>query len=208
MKKRLGTITGLLLLGGVLVAAANGPMAQVKMTVDQVLAIVKDPALQGSAKQAERRRKLREVVFTRFGFREMAKRSLGIHWRDRSVRERDEFVRLFADLLERSYVGKIEAYASEQILFVGETVEGRYARVQTRIVTDRSPDIPIEYRLLMQEGRWAVYDVVIEGVSLVSNYRTQFNRIIVTSSYRELVKKMQVKEAAEKLGNVAPGGKR
>src|SRR4030067_256681 len=108
--------------------------------------------------------------------------------------ERAEFVELFADLLERSYISKIEVYGGERIQYVGETIDGDRASVRTKNTTKQGSDIPIEYRLLHRGGRWLVYDVVIEGVSLVANYRTQFNKIITTSSYKELVKKMRTKQ--------------
>ncbi len=131
----------------------------------------------------------------------MAKRSLGMHWRDRTPQEREEFVDLFADLLEKSYHKKLESYTDQEILYTKEQVENnKFGVVTTQIVSQKENlDIPVDYKLMRRDGQWKVYDVVIEGVSLVSNYRSQFNRIIQTSSYAELVRKMRVKHESEAL---------
>ncbi|HEV8531126.1 MAG TPA: ABC transporter substrate-binding protein, partial [Methylomirabilota bacterium] len=125
---------------------------------------------------------------------ETAKRSLARHWQPLSDGQREEFVKLFGDLLERSYISKIELYGGERIHYVGESIDGDLAVVRTKIITKQGTDVPIEYRMIRRGDRWLVYDVVIESVSLVSNYRTQFNKIIQTSSYQELVKKMKTKQ--------------
>jgi phospholipid transport system substrate-binding protein len=180
--------------------AQEGATAQVKATIDRVLEILRDPALKGQEKEEVRRKKLKAVIYPRFDFSEMAKRSLGLHWRDRTPKEREEFVDLFADLLEQSYHKKLESYTDQEILFAKEQVDGKFGLVLTKIVSQKENlEIPIEYKLLRQDGEWRVYDVVIEAVSLVSNYRSQFNRIIQTSSYAELVRKMRVKQEAEAL---------
>jgi phospholipid transport system substrate-binding protein len=180
---------------------------QVKATIDKVLEILRDPALKAPDKAEVRRKKLKEVIYPRFNFSEMAKRSLGMHWRNRTPKEREEFVSLFADLLEQSYHKKLESYTDQEILYTKEQVEDKFGLVATKIVSQKeSIDIPIEYKLLRQDGQWLVYDVVIEGVSMVSNYRSQFNRIIETSSYAELVKRMRVKQEDEALG-IAPAPK-
>ncbi|MFQ5881675.1 MAG: phospholipid-binding protein MlaC [Candidatus Methylomirabilales bacterium] len=183
--------------------AQEGPTAQIKATIDTVLDILRDPALKGPEKEQARRRQLREVIFPRFDFSEMAKRSLALHWRDRNPQEREEFVDLFADLLEGSYHKKLESYTDQEILYTQERVEDKYAVVNTKIISEKENlDIPIVYKFIRRDGQWMVYDVVIENVSLVSNYRSQFNRIIRTSSYAELVRKMKVKHEAEVLGTV------
>lgn len=178
-------------------AYAAGPTQQVKQTVDKILDIVRNKELKKPEKTKERRAAIRKVVSERFDFEEMAKRSLALHWRERTSEERKEFVVLFTDLLERSYIKKIESYEDEQILYVGEEVEGEYSGVKSKIITKRKIEIPLEYRLLNKNGKWEVYDVVIEGVSLVNNYRTQFNKIIRTNSYEELVKRMKNKQEEE-----------
>jgi phospholipid transport system substrate-binding protein len=122
---------------------------------------------------------------------------MGQYWKERTPDERAEFVGLFTDLLERAYVDRVEGYTGEQILYLEETTDGNYSEVRTKIVTKRNQEIPIAYRLQRADSKWAVYDIVVEGVSLVNNYRTQFSKIIRTSSYRDLVKKMQAKVEGE-----------
>ena len=170
---------------------------QVKGTVDQVLKILTDPTLKSEQKTKERRAKLRKTVLERFDFSEMSKRSMGQYWKERTPEERNDFVRLFTDLLERAYVDRVEGYTGEQILYLEETGDGNYSEVRTKIVTKRNQEIPIFYRLQKADSKWEVYDIVVEGVSLVNNYRTQFSKIIRTSSYQDLVKKMQAKVEGE-----------
>ncbi len=176
---------------------------QVKATVDQVLKILTDPALKGEAKTQERRAKLRQVVLQRFGFNEMSKRALARYWNERTPQERKEFVRLFTDLLERAYVDRVEGYTGEKILYIEETVDGTYSEVRSKVVTKKSQEVPITYRLQNNDSNWEVYDIIIEGVSLVNNYRTQFSKIIRTSSYDELVKKMQAKLEGEEASELS-----
>jgi phospholipid transport system substrate-binding protein len=188
--------------------AQEGATAQVKETIDRVLAILRDPALKGPDKEELRRKKLKDAIYPRFDFSEMAKRSLATHWRDRSQKEREEFVNLFADLLEQSYHKKLESYTDQVIIYSKEQIEDKFGLVATKIVSQKENlEIPIDYKLMRQDGQWRVYDVIIEGVSLVSNYRGQFNRIIQTSSYAELIRKMRVKQEAEVL-SVVPTPKR
>jgi phospholipid transport system substrate-binding protein len=178
-------------------AYADTPTQQVKQTVDKVLDILRNKELKRPEKNKERRTVIRRTISERFDFEEMAKRSLALHWKKRTPEERKEFVPLYTDLLERSYIKKIESYTDEKILYIDEKINGEYAEVDTKIVTKRNVEIPIEYRLLKKDGKWEVYDVVIEGVSMVNNYRTQFNKIIRTDSYEELVKRMKNKQEEE-----------
>jgi phospholipid transport system substrate-binding protein len=171
---------------------AGAPTEQMRTQIDKAVKILEDPELKKHPMQ--RRVQVRQVANDIFDFQETAKRSLARHWAPRTQAERDEFVSLFSDLLERSYIGKIELYGGEKIQFVGETVEGEGAVVRTKLFTKQGTEIPIDYRMLRRGDRWLVYDVVIEGVSLISNYRTQFNKIITTSSYEELIKKMKTKQ--------------
>jgi phospholipid transport system substrate-binding protein len=175
---------------------------QVKGTVDQVIKILTDPTLKGETKVQERRAKIRQVVLQRFGFTEMSKRSLGRYWSERTPEERTEFVRLFTDLLERAYIDRVDGYTGEQVVYLGESIDGDYSEVRSKIVTKRNQEIPILYRLQKNNANWEVYDVIVEGVSLVNNYRTQFSKIIRTSSYQGLVKKMQVKLEGEEAGEL------
>jgi phospholipid transport system substrate-binding protein len=153
----------------------------------------------------ERREAVRKVANTIFDFPETAKRALGRHWQSLSEKDREEFVTLFSDLLERSYIGKIEQYSGERIRYLGDSADGDTAVVRTRLIAKNGTEVPIDYRMLRSGDRWLVYDVSIEGVSLIANYRTQFNKIIQTASYEELVKKMRAHDHG--LGNTAPSGK-
>ena len=182
-------------------ATAGAPTEQLRTQVDKVLKLLDDAALKAPDKAKERRVAVRKVADEIFDFGETAKRSLGRHWAARTPEERDEFVKLFGDLLERSYISKIELYGGEKIQYVGDKIEGEAAVVQSKLLTKAGGEVPIEYRMLKKGERWLVYDVVIEGVSLVSNYRTQFNKIIQTSSFQELVKKMKTRQ--EELGALA-----
>jgi phospholipid transport system substrate-binding protein len=179
-------------------ADAGAPTDQLRSQVDRVLKLLEDPALQAPDKARERRAAVRKVADEIFDFGETARRALGRHWAARTPEERDEFVRLFGDLLERSYISKIELYGGEKIQYIGDRIDGETALVQSKLLTKNGSEVPIEYRMLKKAERWLVYDVVIEGVSLVANYRTQFNKIIQTSSFQELVKKMKTRQ--EQLG--------
>jgi len=195
MMKPLLTTAVALLLATVLTvppASAGAPTDQLRTQVDRVLKLLDDPALKEKPK--DRRAAVRKVAEDIFDFGETARRSLGRHWADRTEAERDEFVKLFGDLLERSYISKIEVYGGEKINYVSDKIDGDQASVMSKLLTKTGTDVPIEYRMLKKGDRWLVYDVIIEGVSLVSNYRTQFNKIIQTSSYAELVKKMKSRQ--------------
>jgi phospholipid transport system substrate-binding protein len=173
---------------------AGPAMEQLKAQIDRVLRVLDSPDMKKDHSALARRAAVRKVADDIFDFEETAKRSLARHWQPRTPGERDEFVRLFADLLERSYISKIELYGGEKIMYVGDTTDGDTAVVRTKIITKGGTEVPVEYRMAKRGERWLVYDVIIEGVSLVANYRSQFNKIIQTSSYAELVKKMKVKQ--------------
>jgi phospholipid transport system substrate-binding protein len=174
---------------------AGEPTETLKQTVDRVVQILADPALQDKAEQ--RRTEVRKIAEGIFDYPDTARRALGPHWNARSPQEQQEFVKLFADLLDRAYVSKIELYQGERVRYVGETADGDEATVKTVIATKKSSDIPVDYRMHRKDGRWLVYDVIIEGVSLVSNYRTQFNKIVQTESYNALVQRLRAKDTAE-----------
>jgi phospholipid transport system substrate-binding protein len=192
---------GAMVLAGALVAgvsaapaAAGVPTDQLKGAVERVLRTLDDPALRGEARLGERRVAVRKIANEIFDFGEIAKRSMARHWQPLSEVQRNEFVGLFADLLERSYISKIETYGGEKIQYTAERADGDYATVSTRIITKNGTEVPVDYRMIKRADRWLVYDVSIEGVSLVSNYRTQFNKIIQTTSYNELVSKLRNKQ--------------
>ena len=173
---------------------AGVPTDQLRGATDRVLKVLQDPELKQPAKAEARRRQIRAIADEIFDWQETGKRALARHWQGRSPNERQEFSALFADLVERSYISKIEQYSGERIVYGGETVEGDQATVRTKLITKSNTEIPIDYRMQKEGDRWRAYDVVIEGVSLVSNYRTQFNRIIQQSGYPELVNKMKAKQ--------------
>jgi phospholipid transport system substrate-binding protein len=170
------------------------PTDQLRTQIDRVVRVLENPELKEESKVKARRAAVRKIANDIFDFSETAKRSLARHWPPRTPAEREEFIALFADLLERSYISKIEVYGGEKIGYLGETIEGDLATVRTKIVTKQQTEIPIDYRMLRRGEKWLVYDIIIEGVSLIANYRTQFNKIITTSSYQELVKKMRTKQ--------------
>jgi phospholipid transport system substrate-binding protein len=175
-------------------AVAGVPTDQLRGSIDLVLKIVTDPELKKEARTAERRRRIRAVVNQIFDFTEISQRSLGRHWQARTPAEREQFVALFGDLLENAYITKIESYSGEKIQYPGDVIDGDLAVVKTRIVTKQGTEIPIDYRMFLNGGRWAVYDVSIEGISLIGNYRTQFNAVIQRSGFPDLVAKLKTKQ--------------
>ncbi|MBS1237992.1 MAG: uncharacterized protein H6R37_1236 [Deltaproteobacteria bacterium] len=174
---------------------AGVPTEKVKETSDKILAIVSDPALKDPAQATQRREQIRKAVDEMCDWEEMSRRSLGRHWAKRNEQERKEFVRLFGQLLERTYIDKVEGYSGEKVNYVGERVDGEYAEVDVKIVTKENTEIPVLYKLRTRDQRWWVYDIVIEGVSLVNNYRTQFSDIMAKSSFEGLMKKLKEKTA-------------
>jgi len=193
---RMWMLVGSLLLGShVTPAAAGEPLDKVRQTVDNVLTIVNNKALQPQERQTQ----IRQAVLQRFGFEEMAQRSMGQHWRTLTPQQRQEFVELFTDLLQRSYITRIESYkaGSQEVRYPKEDLTGDQAVVHTEITTEHGEPVTVDYHMLHKDGDWKAYDIVIEGVSLVNNYRTQFNTIILKDSYTGLVKQMRTKLAQE-----------
>ncbi len=174
-------------------AIAGEPTEQLRRHVDAVLQTLASPELKKESRAEARRAEIRKTAMRIFDFEETARRSLGRHWQSRTPPERQEFVKLFTDLIEHAYISKIDQYSGEKVVYSADTVDGDQATVKTRIQTPKGAEIPIEYRLHKAKDQWLVYDVVIEGVSLVGNYRTQFNKIIQTSSYEDLVQKLKTK---------------
>ena len=183
----------LMALAGIFLAgqAFATPTDDVKKTVDEVVRIVASKEMKKN--EQKRRQALKKTISLIFDYGEMAKRSLGKHWNQRTPAEKKQFTDLFATLLENSYASKIESYNNEKIVYIKESMDGNYAEVKSKVVTVKRDEFSLDYRLMDESGRWMVYDVVIEGVSLVSNYRTQFNRIITDQGYNELVKKLRTK---------------
>ena len=167
---------------------------RVRETVDKLLTILKDPQLKGESKRNERREKLKEVISQRFDFAEMAKRALGPEWRRRSPEEQKEFVKLFTTLLEQAYLDKIESYNGEKVQYLREREDNNSAEVATKIIDNKGREFSVNYRLHNVNGDWKVYDVVIEDISLVNNYRAQFNRVLAKDSFDELLTRMREKK--------------
>jgi phospholipid transport system substrate-binding protein len=174
-------------------AAWATPTEEVKDTIDRVLEIATDPKLKPQVKAKERRAEIRKTVRERFNFAEMARRGLAGHWSRVTLEDQETFVDLFRELLESAYLDKVEYFTDEKIFYLEERIDGDRASVMSKVVTKRNLEIPIEYRLLQRYGRWEVYDFVIDGVSLVENYRLRINKIIRTKSYAELMRLMRVK---------------
>lgn len=180
-------------LGFLTVAWGGGtPTGAVKETVDQVFVVLRDPTLKDPAKETERRAKLEEIIGQRFDYAEMAKRTLAAKWKELSSEQQKEFVILFQQFLANSYVGNVDGYSGEQVEYLKEREKGKFAEVQTKVVSPKV-QIPLDYRLLKKNGEWWVYDVVIDGVSLMRNYRGQFSRIINSSSFEALLDKLRSK---------------
>lgn len=183
----------LLLFFSVASAGASSPRDQLQTSIDAILEVLKDQSMRGEANAAVRRQALRGKFFERFDFERMSQLSLGRHWRDISPEEQKTFVALFSRLLEDTYVGKIEAYTDEQVVFLKDQVRDNRAQIDTKIVTD-TIEIPIDYRMYQTDaGQWMVYDLVVEGVSLVANYRSQFSRMLESDSFDALIRELEKK---------------
>ena len=166
---------------------------QLRVTVDQVIVTLRNADLKAPDKEGERRAALRRIVDDVFDWEEMAKRSLARHWKDRTSEEKEAFTSLFSQLLERTYITKIERYEDEKVVYGEEKIDNDYAVLKTSIESAKGVSIPVDYRLRHKGSRWLVYDIVVEGVSLVNNYRTQFAKMLQSGSYEELVRRLEEK---------------
>jgi phospholipid transport system substrate-binding protein len=188
-----------LILGAIFLSAASrviagDPSDEMRATIENVLATLKDPNFKGAHKQEERRNKLKNVIYPRFDFAEMGKRSLGSHWQKRSPQEQKKFIELFSELVEASYIDAIDSYNGEKVIVGNERQDDEFAEVRTKILTKKGEEFAVDYRLRQAGRGWKVYDVVLENVSLVNNYRSQFNRVIAKSSYDGLLNKLKQKQ--------------
>jgi len=174
-------------------ASADSPTAALRGAVDAALKILEDPALKGDARVKERRLALSRIAEQAFDFPEIARRVLGRHWRERTAGEREEFTGLFRDLVERTYSSLLDRYGGEKAVYLDESVDGDFARVQTNVVTPRGTVVPVAYSMLQHDGRWLIVDISVENVSYVVNYRSQFNEIIQASSFPALLKRLRAK---------------
>lgn len=196
MVKALTVITVAALLAISVPADAGAPLDRAQSAVSAVLEIVTRPDLQGQANLVARRALLRNVADDFFDFREMARSALGYHWATPSERESAQFLALFTELLERSYVTTIENYAGERIIYLSETIDDSHATVRSKIVTIRGAEISVDYRLRQSTAGWSAVDVALEGVSLVANYREQINRVLRTTSFATLLDRMRAGQLA------------
>ena len=189
----------LLLLGSARPALAAGPQERVRESLKAVAAVLKDPNLQGQDKQAERRQRVRQIILDTFNFEEMAMLALGPSWDRLTAPQRAEFVNLFGTLFERSYNNLVLRFLpNRQTIYGKETVTQDRAVVQTTLVDQKTGgELPVEYRLIHKDQRWAVFDVVVDGVSLAQNYRSQFEQIIRSSSYDTLLQRLKSRVAQE-----------
>jgi phospholipid transport system substrate-binding protein len=195
-------ILGILALGsaGVVLAVPRmepaGPATDtLRPAIDEVLRVLTDPGLSGTGRKAQRKAAMRAVMERTIDFPDAARRALAVHWAARTPEERTEFVRLFEDLVIASYTTQLDGYGVERVVFVGESHDEDLVTVHTRADSRQRVSVPIDYRMHRREGRWLVYDVLVEGVSLVGNYRAQFNTVIRTQSYAELVHRMKAQAA-------------
>jgi len=171
---------------------AGAPTVAMKTTIDEVLRIVRDKDLKQPAKAEARRQMLETVVSARFDYAEMSRRALGSPWNQLTDQQKQEFVDLFRTLLTNSYADKIETYSGEGVEYLNERTEKEYAEVRTKVLSGKT-EIPLDYRLINKAEEWRVYDVVVDNVSLVNNYRGQFTKILRASSYSDLVDQLRKK---------------
>jgi phospholipid transport system substrate-binding protein len=201
------TLILLLILAPVHAAWAGAPTDQLRDGVDRVFKILRDPELAGDSRATQRRSAILTAAGTIFDFNEMAKRSLGPHWTARTPAERSQFVALFTDLMQHSYISKVDQHGSAKMAYRGETIDGDHAAVRTTIPLSNGSEMPLEYRMHSADARWQVYDLSIDGISLVGNYRAQFNKVIRLESYDALVAKLKSHQAEFSAPAAAPSGK-
>jgi phospholipid transport system substrate-binding protein len=198
-------VLGLLVLAGAAPVGAASPTETVQAYTEAVIKVLEDPVLKDQTQ--ERREAVRKVAIEVFDVEETARRALGRHWQARTPAERQEFVQLFTDLLANSYLSKIDLYGGERVRLVDEKLDGANAVVRTRVVTRQGTEVPVEARMHRRGERWLIYDVVVENVSLVSNYRSQFDRIIRTQSFDELLQRLRTR-GGDATGADAAGAQR
>lgn len=170
---------------------AEDPMSKVRTTTERVIEILSDASLEGDSHWDERKEMISRIVRERFDWETIARGSLSTHWRDLTREQQEEFTELFGELMERTYLGYLDDYSGEEIIYVSQEVEGPRARVVGKFITKKKQDIPFEYRMRERNGDWLIHDLLVEGVSLIRNYRVQFNEIILRSSYEDLVKRIK-----------------
>ena len=189
------TVAAWLMVAGAIGAPATGPRETVETAVVRVVEVLQQSdgpdRAQDNRAHDNQRAEIKRIARALFDFDEIARRALSRHWGGHTLEELGEFIGLFTDLLERSYLNRIEAYAGERIVYTGEAVDGPYATVRSKVVTQRKSEVGIDYRLHLRDSRWQVYDMLIDGVSFVSTYRSQFDRVIQAESYGALVERLR-----------------
>lgn len=172
---------------------AGSPLDVIKQDTEKVLAILRDPALKSDDKKVERRKKIEEAVGARFNWAGMAQSSLGIHWAKQTEEQKKEFVDLYTQVVRDTYLTQIDSYSGETVRYVGEKVKGNFAVVSVKIVTTKNTEIPVDYSMKKSDEAWQIYDVAVEGVRIVNNYRTQFASMLDGMSYAEFINQLRAK---------------
>jgi phospholipid transport system substrate-binding protein len=181
-------------------ASGAEPLQRVRGTLEAVSAVLRDPALQGRDREPERQQQVRVIIYDAFNFQAMAKEALGGQWVKLLPQQQDEFVSLFGTLFERSYNRLMVRYLAErQTIYGSESLENTRAVVHTTLVSKNEAKLPVDYQLVTDDQRWGIYDVIIDGVSLATNYRAQFTKILRTSSFEMLVQRIKEKLEEERL---------
>jgi phospholipid transport system substrate-binding protein len=189
-------ITVVLMLYSARAAKAGEPTEAIRTAINQGVDILRNAKLDNKKQRGEIINRLREIVFPLFDFNEMAKRSLGAHWRRLNGQQQKEFSTAFTQLLEKTYADKIDLYDGQKVAYVGETADKEYAEVNTKVIDKNGRAYAVDYRLRWVDGNWRIYDVVAENISVVNNYRSQFSRVIVNSSFEELLNRIKNKQAS------------
>jgi phospholipid transport system substrate-binding protein len=193
-------VSSLVVAGLPWVGMTGEALDQIRRSTDKILAVVQDPAMQGPAQAVVRDRRVRSLIDERFDWGAMARSAMGAHWKTLSESQRQEFSGLFSELIKNNYLAEVEGYSGEKIRYQSETVAGKYGVVNVVILTLRGTDVPVSYRVLQKESGWFVYDITIEGVSMVNNYRSQIGAILQRSNYDGLVAKLRGRIAENKPG--------
>ena len=187
----LAVVAVLMVVGSYKFAAAGEPTEAIRSAVSQGVDILSNAKLDNQQQRAQVIDRLRQIVYPLFDFNEMSMRSLGANWRRLSPEQQKEFVSVFTALLEKTYADQIDLYNGQKVVYTGESIDGNYAQVDSRIIDKNNQTYSVVYRLHKTDGKWKIYDVVAENISLVNNYRSQFNRVIARSSFEELLRTMK-----------------